>query len=174
MAHYRFESEWVVSAPIESVFDLLASPDGYSDWWPSVKNSRLVKGGGEGGIGAKATYSIKSPLLYSLDFEATIAEIERPHRIHMLARGDLIGTGTFDLSRKGGNTIVTYRWYVSTTKKWLNAIAPIGRPAFVWAHHSVMREGCAGLAKRLGARLISTRSGLVSESRPSMTERTVA
>lgn len=174
MVHYRFESEWVVSLPIEEVFDLLASPDGYSDWWPSVKNSQLIKKGGADGVGAKATYAIKSPLLYQLDFEATIAEIQRPQRIYMLARGDLIGTGTFELSRRGGNTVAVYRWYVSTTKKWMNAVAPIGKPLFVWAHHSVMREGCAGLAKRLGGQVVSTSSRLVDEPGPSLKEMTDA
>jgi uncharacterized protein YndB with AHSA1/START domain len=174
MAHYQFESEWVVSAPIEAVFDLLATPDGYSEWLPSIKNSKLVSSGGDNRIGARATYSIKSPLFYSLDFEATLTELQRPNRIQMLARGDLIGTGTFELAQREGKTVVKYYWYVSTTKKWMNAVAPLGRPAFVWAHHSVMREGCAGLAKRLGARLISTSSRLVNHSGPSVAERTVA
>ncbi len=172
--HYRFENEWVIASPIEEVFDLLVSPDGYSGWWPSVKNSRLVDKGGADGVGARATYSIKSPLLYRLDFEAIIAEVRRPERIHMLARGDLIGTGTFELSRRLGNTVAEYRWYVSTTKKWMNAVAPIGKPLFVWAHHSVMREGCAGLAKRLGGQVISTSSRLVDEPGPSLPGRTVS
>lgn len=164
MAHYRFESEWVVSAPIEAAFDLLVSPDDYSSWWPSVKRSRLLAAGGDDGVGARAAYSIRSPLMYSLDLKATIIEIERPTRIHMLARGDLVGTGTFQLSQDGPNSVIRYQWYVSTTKKWMNAVAPLGKRLFVWAHHSVMREGCAGLAKALGARLVSTRSKLVAGS----------
>lgn len=99
--------------------------------------------------------------MYSLDFEATLIEVQRPNRIHMLARGDLVGTGTFELSRDGMNTVIRYQWHVSTTKKWMSMVAPVGRRLFVWAHHSVMREGCSGLAQALGGRLVSTSSRLV-------------
>jgi Polyketide cyclase / dehydrase and lipid transport len=164
LAHYRFESGWVLAAPIEAAFELLASPDEYSSWWPSIKHSRLIAPGGDDGVGAGAGYSIRSPLMYSLDLEATIIEIERPKLINMLARGDLVGTGTFDLMQDGLNSVITYRWYVSTTKKWMNAVAPLGKPLFVWAYHSVMREGCAGLAQAIGGRLVSTSSKLVDAS----------
>lgn len=161
MAYYHFESEWVVSADIEPVFDLLVDPAGYSSWWPSILSARLVSRGDGKGIGAVATYSMRSPLLYRLNFEATVIDASRPERIVIKARGDLIGTGTFDLSRVGNNTVARYDWKVSTAKRWMNLVSPVGRPAFAWAHHSVMREGCAGLARELGARLVSTNSRLL-------------
>ena len=161
MAHYLFESEWVVSAPMEAVFDVMADVDGYSSWWPSVNNSRLIEEGDDEGVGAKAAYSIRSPLGYSMHFEMTALEVDRPNRIHSLARGDLIGTGTHIFEPRGDNTAVTYLWYVSTTQRWMNVVAPLAKPLFVWAHHHVMREGCSGLAERLGARLVSTNSALV-------------
>jgi hypothetical protein len=36
----------------------------------------------------------------------------------------------------------------------MNRMAPIARPAFVWNHDYVMRQGAHGLAKRLGAELL--------------------
>ena len=166
MAHYQFESEWVLTAPIERVFDVMTRVEDFSKWWPSVKNSRLIVEGDSGGVGAKAKYSIKSPLGYIMHFEMTAIEVDKPHRIHSLARGDLVGTGTHLFEDRGDKTAVTYLWYVSTTKHWMNVLEPVAKPLFARAYHHVMREGCAGLAKHLGARLISTSSKLVDKPSP--------
>ncbi len=166
MAHYQFESEWVLTAPIQEVFEVMSRPGDYTKWWKSVKHSRLVEEGDADGVGARATYSIRSPLGYSMHFDINVVEVDRPHRIRSLARGDLIGTGTHLFEIRGEGTAVTYLWYVSTTKRWMNVVALIARPFFVWAHHNVMREGCAGLTKFLGARLISTSSKLVEKPTP--------
>lgn len=166
MAHYQFESEWVLSAPIDRVFDVMTRPEEFSQWWSSVKNSRLIETGDSDGLGAKARYSIKSPLGYKMHFEMTVVDFDRPNRIHSLARGDLIGTGTHLFESRGESTAVTYLWYVSTTKRWMNVLEPVAKPLFAWAYHHAMREGCAGLAKHLGARLISTSSKLVDKPTP--------
>lgn len=161
MSHYLFESEWVVAAPVDEVFDVMVKVDDYASWWSSVRHSSLIEDGDDNGVGAKAMYSIRSPLGYSMDFEMTALEVDRPRRIYSLARGDLVGTGTHIFESRGDHTVVTYLWYVSTTKRWMNVVAPVAKPFFVWAHHHVMREGCAGLAQRLGVNLISTNSVLV-------------
>lgn len=161
MAHYQFESEWELTAPIESVFELLSHPEDFTSWWPSVKRSRLLVEGDEKGLGARAAYTLQSPLLYSMAFEARAVEVERPLRIHTLVRGDLVGTGTYLLEAdEGARTRVGFSWHVSTTKPWMNIIAPVAKPLFVWAHRHVMSEGAAAMASRLGARLLSMRTHL--------------
>jgi uncharacterized protein YndB with AHSA1/START domain len=166
MVHYMFETEWVVTAPIEKVFEVLEHPEEFSSWWPAVKESRLVRAADASGVGAKSAYTIKSPLFYSMNFELTSVELERPHRIRSIVRGDLIGTGTYSLHRDGNKTHVRFNWYVSTTKPWMNALAGVTKPALVWAHHSVMREGCAAMATFLGSRLVSTSTRLVNAPTP--------
>ena len=52
-------------------------------------------------------------------------------------------------------TTVRYAWAVRTTRPWMNLLAPIMRPAFAWNHDYVMANGATGLAKLLGAELIS-------------------
>ena len=54
-----------------------------------------------------------------------------------------------------GTTRVRYDWTVFTTKRWMNALAPLLEPAFRWNHHQVMAEGGRGLAKYLGVRLLA-------------------
>lgn len=166
MGHYRFESEWVLSAAPEAVFEVLARPESYSDWWPSVRNSQLIEKGDESGVASRAKYYLRSPLLFGMHFETKTIEIDPPHRIHSLVRGELVGTATYMIDSTSLGTKVRIAWHVSTAKRWMDALTPVAKPLFVWAHHIFMREGCAALADRLGARLISTRTRLDDSREP--------
>lgn len=166
MAHYMFETEWVVTAPIEDVFEIISRPEEYSSWWPHVKESQRLSDGGADGVGATAFYTIKSPWGYSMRFELKTIEVDRPKRVHALVRGELVGTGTHYLETRPEGTLVRLHWYVSTTKRWMNVIAPIARPAFAFAHKYVMYEGCEAMAKKLGARLLAAESRMVGSPTP--------
>lgn len=160
MAHYQFESRWALRAPIERVFDVALKAEHFGEWWPSVTASSLISTGEDGMVGHRARYRVKSPLLYSMSFETTVLEAERPFRIHAKVRGDLVGTGTYLLASDGPVTQVRFLWFVSTTKRWMNLLAPLARPLFAWAHKSVMSKGARAMAKHLGTRLdsVSTHS----------------
>lgn len=163
MAYYEFESEWVLTAPIDRVFETLLDYRTFGAWWPSIKRVQLLGEGDADHLGARARYRIKSPLLYSLGFDVTVVALKRPSQIKVTAQGDLAGVGTYLLSHEGRHTKVRYLWNVSTTRAWMNLIAPVARPFFIWAHHSVMREGGAGLARHLGARLVSCQSHVADD-----------
>lgn len=166
MAHYKFDSEWELEAPIDRVFELLTHPENFQEWWPSVTDSRRLVEGDEEGVGAIVAYTLRSPVFYSMDFQAKTLEVERPRRIHTLVRGDLIGTGTYLLEERAGRTKVVLLWYVSTTRRWMNLVAPVARPLFVWAHHHVMREGAAAMAARFGGRLIGIKTRVADRTPP--------
>ncbi len=80
--------------------------------------------------------------------------IERPLVLEGQARGELEGVGRWRFY-EGETTAVTYEWRVRTTRAWMNALAPIAGPIFRWNHDWVMRQGGRGLARRLGAQLLS-------------------
>jgi hypothetical protein len=101
-----------------------------------------------------------------MTFRAKAVEVIRPHRIHSLVRGDLVGTGTYQLEEDDEGTRVQRVWRVSTTRAWMNRLAPIARPLFVWAHHRVMREGAEAMAARLGAGLRFSEMSIEDEPRP--------
>lgn len=166
MAHYLFETDWALAAPMEEVFDVLAHPGDFADWWPAVEESVLLEEGDSEGIGRRAWYAIRSPLLYRLRFEVRSLEVDRPRRFHALVRGDLIGTGTYVLAAEDGVTHVRFNWYVSTTRGWMNAVALVAKPLLAWAHHRVMRDGCAAMASHLGAELTSFDTTLVARPTP--------
>ncbi len=163
VAYYQFESEWVLTTPIEKVYETLLRHEDFTEWWPSIRKSRLLEEGDADGLGRRGTYSIKSPLFYSMNFDVKITAIERPSMIQISATGDAAGIGRYLLTEHNGGTRVRYLWNVSTIRAWMNFLAPVARPAFVWAYHSVMREGGAGLARYLGGRLISCSSRVLQD-----------
>jgi hypothetical protein len=87
-----------------------------------------------------------------LTFDTRVTRIEKPHVLEVVATGELAGVGRWDLA-EAGETAVTYTWAVRTNKPWMNLIAPLARPFFVWNHTAVMRKGGQGLAALLGCRL---------------------
>lgn len=163
MVHYMFETRWVLTAPVGRVFELLEHPEEFSSWWPSVKKSTLLHAGDPDGLGARAAYSVRSPLGYTMRFETRAVEIERPRRIHATVRGDLIGTGTYLLESTDDKTHVRFNWYVSTAKPWMSSFAGFAKPLLAWSYHSVMRQGCGAMAHHLGARLVSVSTSLVEK-----------
>lgn len=161
-----FETQWMIAAPIEEVFEIISHPAEYSAWWPSVVVSQLVEEGDADGEGATAAYTIRSPLGYRMAFGLKTIEVERPNRFRGLVRGDLVGTGTHYLDTVPDGTRVRFHWYVSTTRRWMNLLAPVARPAFGYAHRRVMYEGCEAMARTLGAQLLSAESRMVDSPTP--------
>lgn len=166
MVHYMFETEWVLTAPVERVFELLSHPEGYASWWPSVKESALLDEGDAAGVGRSATYTVRGPWYSTLRLQVRAIEMESPHRVRNIVRGDLVGTGTHHLETHPKGTRVRFHWYVSTTSGLVNTVARLARPAFSYAHKKVMYEGCEGMARSLGAKLLMARSTVVESPTP--------
>lgn len=166
MAHYMFETEWLITAPIEKVYELISHAESYTIWWPGVIDSRLLDPGDDAGVGRTASYVIRSPLGYKMRFETRSIDVDPPQRFSTVVRGDLVGTGTHYLEARPNGTAVRLNWYVSTTKRWMNSISGVARPVFAFAHRYVMFNGCDGMAKALGGRLVTATSKLVESPTP--------
>ena len=159
MADYRFLTTWVVDAPIERVWDAIYAIQEWPTWWRGVERvTELVHGEGDG-VGTIYAHIWRSRIPYAVQFTVEVVRVEKPHLIEAKAEGGLAGTGTFRLFAGPVGTAVTYDWAVRTTKAWMNAIAPVARPVFAWNHHAVMKNGGAGLARLLNARLVVQGSG---------------
>jgi hypothetical protein len=81
--------------------------------------------------------------------------VSKPRLIEADAFGELTGHGRWRLFEQDGVTAVLYEWNVATSKRWMNAMAPLLRPAFQWNHDWVMRNGGTGIAELLGVRLLA-------------------
>lgn len=111
---------------------------------------------GNDGTGRRGRYEWRSRIPYPVRFEVEVTRVERPALLTGRARGDLAGTGTWRFFEQDGITAVVYEWDVATTKSWMNVIGPLAAPVFEWNHDWLMSRGAAGLAARLGARLLAS------------------
>ena len=115
---------------------------------------RLAEGD-EHGIGQRGRYVWRGAIPYAVEFEIRSTRIERPHLLEGTASGGLEGVGRWRLFEHDEVTAVVYEWNVHTTKRWMNAIAPVGGPVFRWNHDSVMRNGATGIAALLDCPLLA-------------------
>ena len=113
----------------------------------------MISSGDSGGSGRTYRSFWRTRLLYTLTFEARTTRVVVPTVIEIESRGELNGAGRWSLAEEGSATRVRYDWNVSTTKTWMNWLAPVLRPLFAWNHDAVMKDGAAGLAKLLNAQV---------------------
>jgi hypothetical protein len=79
-----------------------------------------------------------------------VTVVQRPTLLEGVAIGELNGAGRWILTAGVESTHVRYVWSVSTSRAWMNALAPILAPVFRWNHGQVMAEGARGMAQYLG------------------------
>ena len=152
MATYSFVTEWRLDAPIDRVYDTIADAIGWPEWWKGVESVEEIRPPTDRtGVGRVLRYTFKGKLPYSLTFDMTVEEVDRPTTILGRARGELDGIGRWTLSQDGADTLVRYDWNIKTTRWWMNLFAPIASGAFKSNHDYIMRNGMTGICRRLGA-----------------------
>jgi uncharacterized protein YndB with AHSA1/START domain len=154
-AQFELVSHWHIAAPVERVWEALKQTEHWPRWWPYVKAVTELDPGDADGLGALRHIAWSSRLPYGVAFDVEVLEMQRHRRMRGRARGQLDGTGTWELSPEGETTRVRYLWCVDLTTRWMRFIAPVAAPVFRWNHDGVMRAGARGLARHLGVRLIS-------------------
>ena len=156
MRRYDFLTTWVLEAPREPIWEAIWASGRWPEWWRGVERVVELEAGDERGVGQRSRYTWRARLPYDLDFEIRTTRVERPRLLEGEASGELAGLGRWRLFAEHSATAVVYEWRVGTTKRWMNAIAPLARPAFAWNHDWVMRNGGRGLAGLLGCRLLAS------------------
>ena len=155
MREYAFLTAWRVAAPRNAVFEVIHASELWPEWWDGVESVVKVEDGDAEGRGSLGRYVWRSAMRYRLAFEMRITHVDRPRRMEGAAVGELTGTGSWRLYEDEDATVVLFEWRVHTTRWWMNALAPIARPAFKWNHDRLMHAGGRGLARRLGAELLN-------------------
>ena len=167
MARYHFVTDFSVSADRERVWDALSDPSDWPSWWRWLKRVEVLDKGGADQLGARYRYSFGTALPYTLSFYLVVTAVDRPRSLVGQASGELQGSGHWLLEdAAGGGTDVTYVWLVETTKRWMNVLAPIARPAFSWNHDVLMRDFAKGVARITNSELRSVRNGAVAPGAP--------
>ena len=155
MASYSFLTTWLLDSPREPVWDAIYDQEAWPQWWRGVEEAEELEPGDEDGVGTLSRLVWRSRLPYRLEFEVRTRRVEKPHLMEGHAVGELTGTGLWRLFDHNGVTAVLYEWNVSTSRGWMNLLAPIGRPIFEWNHNWVMARGGEGIARRVGCNLLA-------------------
>jgi len=150
-ADYQFVTNWRIAAPVDQVWDVLSRPEDWPRWWSGLEQVDVIAPGDADGVGAVRGFVFRGRLPYRLRFFMRQSRQERPLLLEGTASGELAGTGRWTLVPIGAETAVRYNWDVSTTRPWMKLLAPLARPAFVWNHDWVMRQGETGLKQLLEA-----------------------
>jgi uncharacterized protein YndB with AHSA1/START domain len=166
MALYHFVTDIHLSAPREPVWELIVDPSSWPGWWRWLKAVEVLEEGDAETLGHRARLTFGTALPYSLSFETEMIRAVRPSLLESQATGELAGTGRWELSEDAAGTKVRYTWIVETTKRWMNAVAPIARPAFSWNHDVLMRDFATGFARVLQAELSSVENRTVRPGSP--------
>jgi uncharacterized protein YndB with AHSA1/START domain len=154
MAEYHFVSRWQIQAPIEQVWEEIYHAERWPSWWKHVVSVEELEPGTGAGVGARYRLAFRTRLPYALGFEVCLTSVQPPRMLEAEATGELRGTGRWTLTSAEGGTLVRYDWDIRTTRRWMNLLAPLARPAFQWNHDELMREGGVSLARRLSASLV--------------------
>jgi len=100
-------------------------------------------------------YTWRSKVPCRLGFDMRLTRVEPLSLMGGEAVGGLSGTGRWRFEGESDSARVRYDWNVSTTKPWMNLLAPVARPLFKWNHDVVMNWGAEGLARKLGVERLS-------------------
>lgn len=146
---YTFCSIWKLPASKQEVWHALTEqPFNWQDWWPElndVHDMKLAKGL----TGTTFSCTWQAPMGYRLKSDVTIGTIVNDEKVILHSEGDVRGSVTCQLSEVAGQTNIRIDWQVMTTKAWMNYLAPLLKPLFVYNHHVVMRSGERGLRNYL-------------------------
>jgi uncharacterized membrane protein len=156
MALFKLISVWKIEAPLPPVWDSIYHFEDWPAWWKGVEQVEILEPGDSNRVGLHSRQIWKSKLPYKLRFETTVSRMEPMSLIEVQSAGELEGTGLMRFARDGSTTIFQVDWTVATTKPWMTIMTPILRPAFAWNHNTIMDWGAACLAKKIGAKAIST------------------
>ncbi len=154
MTAYQFKTIWRLETSVEYAWQAIYEVDRWPEWWKGVVEVIKINEGDENGVSAVHDFTFRSRLPYDLTFSSKVTKVEPLKLIEGSAFGELTGVGVWSFSQKDHFCEITYDWSVSTTKWWMNVMAPIARWAFEWNHDVIMRWGGEGLANKLNCRLI--------------------
>lgn len=147
---FELVTEWTLEAPLDAVWEAIATPDDWPSWWKAVKRVEPLAPGDASGIGAARRFVWATALPYQLTFDMTVTAVEPKRLLEGRASGELDGVGRWTFRGEGTTTHVRYDWIVAVTKPWMTWLAPVLRPLFAWNHAVVMGWGYDGLRRRLG------------------------
>jgi hypothetical protein len=152
---YHFITQIELSSSGDTVWETLARSEEWAEWWRWLRAVEVLNDGDSEGVGRRVRHKVSSPLRYRLTYVGFVTQVAERTLSRFEAEGDLEGRGQFRLeTTDAGTTLITFDWLVETPKAWMNFLAPLARPIFVWNHHRLMEAFAEDLASTTGGRLL--------------------
>lgn len=162
---YRFLTEFELSSSPAAVEDALRDVDNWGTWWKWARRVESLTSE-RGTVGARYRNRIATPLLYGFTYDTELVEVT-DELIRLNVSGDLEGTGLFRFqATESGGSFLSFEWSVETRKYWMNLLAPVARPIFIWNHHRLMADFGEGLGEASGGELFATRHLSATQPEP--------
>ncbi|MFP5222422.1 MAG: SRPBCC family protein [Acidobacteriota bacterium] len=159
MAQFDLITLWRIGSGLADVWDAVAHPEHWPDWWPGLESAVELDRGGVDGIGNLHRFIWKGVLPYTLTTDIRTMRIEPLRLIQGAASGDVAGIGVWRFAARDGLTVVRHEWRVRITPRWLHVLSDLARPLVCWNHGKIMEWGAHGLARRLGADFCNVEKG---------------
>jgi len=148
---YDWRTEWLIPAPLPTVYDAMTSRSAVRLWWPSMELMDEAEED-ELRVGSTVSFSVhQAPEVARLAppfrIHCVYTDVEPESRLREVVTGDL--TGVLEtLFRKDATvegTRVSFNWYVRVTNPALNLLGYVAERIYRHSHDSVMKEGECGL-----------------------------
>jgi Polyketide cyclase / dehydrase and lipid transport len=146
---YHFEDHWKIWHPIDAVWDVLATPINFPDWWQGVYLQATALDSAERHVAVLT----KGWLPYKLRWKIETIRMEKPNLIEFRASGDFsTDSSKWLLRAEGSATLITLDWNPKVEKPIVKLLSPVLKPVFEWNHHWAMNRGEKQLAEYLSNR----------------------
>ncbi len=154
MARYRMLTEWHVSAPLPSVWDVLLDVRAWPGWWRGFRSVEVVGPGDRRGVGMRVVQRWRSHLPYTLRLELEIVEVTPHGGLEGRIGGDMTGSASWSFGPEDGGTVVRFVMDVRPARWWMNLPVPFAGRIFAANYDAVMRWGSEGIATLMGTGVV--------------------
>ncbi|SCY23605.1 SRPBCC family protein [Desulfoluna spongiiphila] len=144
---YRFEEEWVVEAPVKTVWDGMLHVEAWPGWWQGLESSESSDALPPGMAGKQYTTRWKGALPYGLDIRAVLREVTDQAYISADIHGDIEGHCSCCIEKSRRGTRGQFSLQVRTARPWMSLLSPFLKSYFTENHKRLMAEGMRGFSR---------------------------
>jgi uncharacterized protein YndB with AHSA1/START domain len=151
---YRLGHRWVITGPIEVVFDVLSRSRDYPTWWvPCFKSAETDNP--EVVVGARAHLRVGARLPYELVWDITIVEVDRPHVLtvdtilRLSGRFPMRGPIRYTLTEGPDGVEVVNEQLIVAERRLSRPLRALAQRAFAYNHAWAFKIGGRGLQKKV-------------------------
>ena len=146
---YHFDQEWVVNAPLETVWEGLIHVDQWYRWWEGLEFSNSTDNLPVTMTGKQYITRWKGSFPYYLDIQAVIVDARANVSISADIHGDIKGACTCRIEKTRDGTRGFFSLNVHTCNPWMTILSPFLKERFSKNHNSIMAKGIVGFTSYL-------------------------